>query len=123
MPSPRAKLGSWGEALACRMLRAKGYAILTTNYRCRWGEVDIIAQQNGELVFVEVRTRSGPALGTPEESLTAAKARRLIATAETYLQSLEAAPADWAAASNRPGLRPREQRAPAGKRPAPGKRG
>ena len=77
------------------MLRAKGYAILSTNYRCRWGEVDIIAQRNSELVFVEVRTRSGPALGTPEESLTAAKARRLIATAETYLQSLETPPADW----------------------------
>ena len=95
MPSPRAKLGSWGESLACRMLRAKGYAILSTNYRCRWGEVDIIAQRNSELVFVEVRTRSSPALGTPEESLTAAKARRLIATAETYLQSLETPPAAW----------------------------
>ena len=55
--------------------------LLDANYRCRWGEVDIVAQEGDELVFVEVRTRRGAEYGTPEESVTAAKARRLIVTA------------------------------------------
>ena len=57
-----------------------------TNYRSRWGEVDIIAQLGEEMVFVEVKTRRAAAFGAPEESVTAAKFQRLIATAQDYLQ-------------------------------------
>ena len=57
-----------------------------TNYRSRWGEVDIVSRLGEELVFVEVKTRRGIAFGTPEESITAAKSQRLIATAQDYLQ-------------------------------------
>ena len=57
-----------------------------TNYRSRWGEVDIIAQLGEEMVFVEVKTRRGAVFGTPEQSVTAAKFQRLIATAQDYLQ-------------------------------------
>ena len=67
--------------MAGRFLQEKGYRLLDANYRCRWGEVDIVAQEGDELVFVEVRTRRGVEYGTPEESVTAAKSRRLIATA------------------------------------------
>lgn len=67
--------------MAGRFLQEKGYRLLDANYRCRWGEVDIVAQEGDELVFVEVRTRRGAEYGTPEESVTAAKPRRLIATA------------------------------------------
>jgi putative endonuclease len=67
-------------------LREKGYLILETNYRCPWGEIDIVAHDGNELVFVEVRTRRSTRYGTPEESLTAAKARHLVAAAEEYLQ-------------------------------------
>ena len=54
--------------------------------RSRWGEVDIVAQSGEEMVFVEVKTRRGAAYGTPEESVTATKSQRLIATAQDYLQ-------------------------------------
>ena len=65
-----------------------------TNYRSRWGEVDIVAQQGELLVIVEVKTRWGAEFGTPEESVTATKSQRLIATAQDYLQknSLEQSP-------------------------------
>ena len=59
--------------MAGRFLQEKGYRLLDANYRCRWGEVDIVAQEGDELVFVEVRTRRGTQYGTPEESVTAAK--------------------------------------------------
>jgi len=95
MPSPRTRLGRLGEQLACQFLRDKGYAILTTNYRCQWGEVDIIARDVAELVFVEVRTRRSTAYGTPEESLTPAKVRRLLATAQDYLQNHADNEASW----------------------------
>ena len=67
--------------MAGRFLQEKGYRLLDANYRCRWGEVDIVAQEGDELVFGEVRTRRGAEYGTLEESVTAAKSRRLIATA------------------------------------------
>ena len=69
--------------------------MLATNYRSRWGEVDIVAQQGEELVFIEVRTRRGAAFGTPEESVTAAKSRRLIATAQDYLQTHGLEQSQW----------------------------
>ncbi|HEU0021202.1 MAG TPA: YraN family protein [Dehalococcoidia bacterium] len=95
MPNSRRKLGNWGEEIAYRMLQGKGYAILNTNYRCRWGEIDIVAREGDELVFVEVRTRSSPEYGTPEESVTRAKVRRLVATAQDYLQKQGGGPVSW----------------------------
>ena len=72
--------------MAARFLKNKGYRVLETNYRCRWGEIDIVAVEEGQIVFVEVRTRKGNAFGTPEESITHAKRRRLVVTAQTYLR-------------------------------------
>ena len=94
MTTPQGRLGKWGEEHARRYLEGKGYKVSATNYRSRWGEVDIIAQLGEEMVFVEVKTRRGAAFGTPEESVTATKFHRLIATAQDYLQknSLEQAP-------------------------------
>ena len=86
MATPRIRLGRWGEDLAGRFLQDAGLQILETNYRCARGEVDIVAQDKDEVVFVEVRTRRGAEFGTPEESVTASKAQRLIATAQHYLQ-------------------------------------
>ena len=65
-----------------------------TNYHSRWGEADIIAHLGEEMVFDKVKTRGGAAFGTPEESVTATKSQRLIATPQDYLQknSLEQAP-------------------------------
>ena len=91
----RKDLGDLGERWAGEYLQARGYRIRETNYRCRKGEVDIVAQDGDYLVFVEVRTRSGPECGTPEESVTAAKQRRLAAVALAYLQSHRGLPDDW----------------------------
>ena len=95
MTTPRGRLGQWGEGHARRYLEGKGYSVLTTNYRCRWGEVDIVARQGQDLVFVEVRTRRGTGFGTPEESVTATKSQRLIATAQDYLESNGLEQAQW----------------------------
>ena len=81
----RKDLGDLGERWAGEYLQARGYRIRETNYRCRKGEVDIVAQDGDYLVFVEVRTRSGPECGTPEESVTPAKQRQLRRLAQGYL--------------------------------------
>src|SRR3954451_17034546 len=83
--TPRIRLGASGERLPAGWLEARGHTIVGANWRCAYGEVDLIAERAGELIFVEVKTRRGEALGAPEEAVTAAKRRKLIATAQTYL--------------------------------------
>ena len=97
MPTSRGRLGARGEEAARAYLKSRGYQILTTNFRCRWGEIDIIAQDGACLAFIEVRTRSnyGYAYGAPQESITQRKREKLVATAETYIQDSGAVPADW----------------------------
>lgn len=95
MTDPRHGLGQRGEQLAAGELTRRGYAIKERNWRCREGEVDIIARHGDWLVFVEVRTRRGRELGTPEGSLTPAKRARLIRVAESYLAECEAGDVDW----------------------------
>ena len=86
MPSPRARLGAQGEAIAVAHLESLGFSLTARNYRTRYGEVDLVARDRETLVFVEVRTRRGTAYGTPEESVTARKRERLAKTAALYLQ-------------------------------------
>ena len=95
MANPRLRLGNWGERVARNLLADKGYRVLDTGFRCTWGEVDIVARDGDELVFVEVRTRRGAALGTPQESVTRVKAGRLIATAQSYIEERGITGADW----------------------------
>ncbi len=95
MANPRLRLGNWGERVARNFLVDKGYKVLETGFRSAWGEVDIVARDGDELVFVEVRTRRGTALGTPQESVTRAKAGRLIATAQSYMEEKGVTGADW----------------------------
>ena len=95
MPTSRTALGNLGEELARQMLQELGYTILDTNYRCRWGEVDIVAQDGDVIVFAEVRTRSSARFGTPEESITEAKIQRIVSTAQEYLQSMERDSESW----------------------------
>ena len=87
MSTARGRLGQWGERQARLFLENKGYAIVATNFRCRAGEVDIVARQGQELVFVEVKTRRGEAYGRGEESISPARAERLAAVSEEFLQS------------------------------------
>ncbi len=95
MPTARARTGSRGEAIARRYLETKGYLILETNYRCQWGEMDIVTRDGECLAFVEVRTRRSDSYGTPEESLSRRKQQKLVATAETYLQAQAKLPPAW----------------------------
>ena len=81
----RKRLGADGEKAACRMLRKAGYRILERNYRTRWGELDAVAFESGELVFVEVRSRSSAEFGSGAESVGTAKQRQLVRIAQLYL--------------------------------------
>ncbi|MFN2165736.1 MAG: YraN family protein [Anaerolineae bacterium] len=90
----RQRLGRLGEDLAARHLAAKGYEIMARNWRCREGELDIVAQDGECLALVEVRTRRGTAVGSPEESITPAKQERLITLADAYVQAHDW-PGDW----------------------------
>jgi putative endonuclease len=88
-------VGAAGEALAAQRLERAGLRVLARNYRCRGGEVDIVADDQGEIVFVEVRTRRFGGLVGPEESLTRGKQQRLLRAAEHYLQAAAAADRPW----------------------------
>ena len=68
-------------------LEAEGYEIIATNFRCRAGEIDIVAQQGKEFVFVEVKTRRGEKYGRAVESISPVRAERLATVAEEFLQS------------------------------------
>ena len=81
----RAALGAAGERLAAGWLEARGFRVLARNWRCAYRELDIIAEEAGELVFVEVKTRRGTAYGLPEEAITANKRAHLTAAAQCYL--------------------------------------
>ena len=95
MQSSRRKTGDSGEHFAADFLKKKGYNIIQRNYRCKEGEIDIIAEQDDCLVFVEVRTKKGANFGTPEESITSAKKERLVSLADVYIQSCDVSPASW----------------------------
>ena len=88
------RIGEIGEELARHHLEARGYCVVATNYRCRWGEIDLVAREGREWVFVEVRTRRSDAYGSPEESLTETKARHLVLAAQDFLLRHAEADAD-----------------------------
>ena len=86
MPSGRSKLGAEGERIAAAHLRARGLSIEAWNYRTRFGEIDLVARDGGDVVFVEVKTRRTAAYGAPEESVTPRKQARLAKAAMQYLE-------------------------------------
>lgn len=78
-------LGKWGEQLAADYLRKNGWKIRETNYRCRLGEIDLIAENRRYLAFVEVKLRKNVRFGQALEAVTPAKRNKLRMTAELYL--------------------------------------
>lgn len=78
--------GNLGEDIAAAALEEQGYAIVTRNYRKRYGEIDIIARKENTLYFVEVKTRKSMDFGNPLESVTPQKQRKIYQVAEAYLQ-------------------------------------
>jgi putative endonuclease len=81
----RVALGKTGEDLACAELERRGYAILARRFRCRGGEIDIIARDGTTLVFVEVKARESRAFGTAAEAVTQYKQHRIATIAAEYV--------------------------------------
>ena len=79
--------GRDGEELACRYLESHGLTILDRNFRCRSGEVDVVAREGPTTVFVEVKARSGASHGSGQESVTFGKRRRVVRAARLYAAS------------------------------------
>lgn len=84
--------GAEAEAMAAAFLEHKGLKIVARNYRCRLGEIDLIALEGRTTVFIEVRQRASTAFGGAAYSITAAKKQRLIKAARHYLSRLRSMP-------------------------------
>jgi putative endonuclease len=91
----RKDVGILGEKLAKDFLKKKGYRIRDTNFRCRHGEIDVVAEKKGSLIFIEVRTKTGTSFCSPEESVTFAKKEKLIASALAYRDIHQNLPLSW----------------------------
>jgi len=79
-------IGQRGEEVASKALEREGYRIIEKNFRCRQGEIDIIAEDKGTLCFVEVKARSSEKFGLPEEAVTRWKQKKLFTVAVFYLE-------------------------------------
>ena len=92
-PEGRRARGDAAEERACRHLERSGFTIEERNYRTKGGEIDIVARRGDVLVFVEVRSLEVPDFGSPEESVTPAKRRRIVGAARQYLSKVP--PSSW----------------------------
>lgn len=89
------QVGQQGEEIAADYLRAQGYEILDRNYHSRFGEVDLVAEKDQCIIFVEVKTRTNDSFGLPEESVTPEKLEKVYDTALLWLQDHPEKPDDW----------------------------
>jgi putative endonuclease len=85
MPEPRHAVGKAGEEAAVQYLCQQGYQILERNYRCRVGEIDLIARDGRTLVFIEVKTRRSQTFGPAAAAVTLEKQRHLVKASQVYL--------------------------------------
>ncbi len=86
MPHARRLFGDASEQLAEQYLVARGYKILDRQFLTRGGEIDLVAEQGGEIVFIEVKARKSDEFGYPEAAVTKTKLRKIAQTAELYLR-------------------------------------
>lgn len=87
MPTPQRKLGDYGEALVAKHLAAQQWTIIERNWQCPKGELDIVAHDGEEWVFVEVRTRRAPNTDAAAESITSRKHKRLLNAVHAYFNA------------------------------------
>ncbi len=87
MTHRRLALGKSGEDLAVGRLQSLGYRVLERNYRCPLGEIDLVAEEDGCLVFVEIKTRRGGSLGEAKAAVDPRKQRRITLVAQHYLKT------------------------------------
>jgi len=85
MSTYQKNLGAWGEAIAEKYLKSKGYSIVFRNYRKRVGEIDLVAKRKNKTIFIEVKTRTSYTFGFPEESIDSYKLAKLSSVIEAYL--------------------------------------
>jgi putative endonuclease len=83
------RTGDWGEAETAAYLRRRGYSVKASQFRCRWGEIDLIAEKDGTLCMVEVKTRTDATRALPREAVNAAKQERIRSAAAFYLSTHE----------------------------------
>ena len=81
--------GKSGEHTACRFLKKEGYKIIEKNFRCRYGEIDIIASEKKVLCFIEVKSRKNSNFAVPEEYVDIRKQKKLIKTSLIYISKLK----------------------------------
>ncbi|MCK4859483.1 MAG: YraN family protein [Candidatus Omnitrophica bacterium] len=89
MSSNNIELGKSGEKIAVDFLKKKGYRIIEQNYRCLFGEIDIIAKLKKTLIFAEVKTRYPSCFGSPQEAVNSRKQEQIAKTALHYLASCQ----------------------------------
>jgi putative endonuclease len=82
----KVSLGERGEMIAWGYLHRQGYKLVEKNFRCKLGEIDVIAEKKSRIVFIEVKTRSSHDFGRPEESVGILKQRKIGRLAEWYLK-------------------------------------
>jgi len=95
LKAPRQGLGRTGERLAAEELVRRGYRILEKNFRCSYGEIDLVAEDEHDLIFVEVKTRRGNAYGLPEDAVTFRKRQKLVQVASYYLDLHACSERSW----------------------------
>lgn len=91
----RKTLGAWGEDCACSFLESQGFSIVARNIRGPYGEIDILAQKDHQMVFIEVKTRSNTANGYPEEAITDTKMKHMDSSIQWYLYQHEDFKDNW----------------------------
>jgi putative endonuclease len=89
------RLGRWGETLAGKFLEEHGYRLLEKNLRTPYGEIDLLMEKDGIIVFVEVKTRSGTRYGLPEEAITRVKREHIMSAIAFYWQQADRSETDW----------------------------
>lgn len=89
MGNSRLSLGARGEERCAAYLESIGYEIVEKNFRCKSGEIDIVAREGGDVVFVEVKTRRSKYAGCASEAVNRDKRRKLFSAAEVYLAERE----------------------------------
>lgn len=82
-------IGDYGELTALRYLRCHGYRIVTVNYRCKFGEIDIIAEDKKYICFIEVKTRSEKSLFSPADAVDFSKRNKIIASSNLFLKNYD----------------------------------
>lgn len=77
--------GKKGEELASKYLKNNGYEVINQNFRCKLGEIDLIAIKNNTIIFIEVKTRSNTKFGTPEQAVDSNKRKHILRTSQVFL--------------------------------------